>query len=300
MDEQVKKLMDELVDGVTGIFDSEKYKNYLRIMAKFPHYSFNNTLLIYLQRPAASHVAGYQTWKSKFGRQVKKGEKGIQILAPVTYKTKKKKTEEDEKTKDQEEPDPFYMLRGFRVVHVFDVSQTEGRELPSIVESLHGEVEQFPSFFSAVSKISPVPVSCEPMEDTVDGYYSHTEKRICIREGMSESQTAAALIHELSHAMLHNQEMLEEEQALTGIRKDRRTKEVEAESVAFVVNSYFGNRTDENSFGYIAGWSSGKGVPELLASLTTIQTTAEAIIQGMERAYEKELERKEESRAMCR
>ena len=300
MDEQVKKLMDELVDGVTGIFDSEKYKNYLRTMAKFPHYSFNNTLLIYLQRPAASHVAGYQTWKSKFGRQVKKGEKGIQILAPVTYKTKKKKTEEDGKTKDQEEPDPFYMLRGFRVVHVFDVSQTEGRELPSIVESLHGEVEQFPSFFSAVSKISPVPVSCEPMEDTVDGYYSHTEKRICIREGMSESQTAAALIHELSHAMLHNQEMLEEEQALTGIRKDRRTKEVEAESVAFVVNSYFGNRTDENSFGYIAGWSSGKEVPELLASLTTIQTTAEAIIQGMERAYEKELERKEEPRAMCR
>lgn len=300
MDEQVKKLMDELVDGVTGIFDSEKYKNYLRTMAKFPHYSFNNTLLIYLQRPAASHVAGYQTWKSKFGRQVKKGEKGIQILAPVTYKTKKKKTEEDGKTKDQEEPDPFYMLRGFRVVHVFDVSQTEGRELPSIVESLHGEVEQFPSFFSAVCKSSQVPVSCEPMEDTVDGYYSHTEKRICIREGMSESQTAAALIHELSHAMLHNQEMLEEEQALTGIRKDRRTKEVEAESVAFVVNSYFGNRTDENSFGYIAGWSSGKEVPELLASLTTIQTTAEAIIQGMERAYEKELERKEEPRAMCR
>lgn len=300
MDEQVKKLMDELVDGVTGIFDSEKYKNYLRIMAKFPHYSFNNTLLIYLQRPAASHVAGYQTWKSKFGRQVKKGEKGIQILAPVTYKTKKKKTEEDGKTKDQEEPDPFYMLRGFRVVHVFDVSQTEGRELPSIVESLHGEVEQFPSFFSAVCKISPVPVSCEPMEDTADGYYSHTEKRICIREGMSESQTAAALIHELSHAMLHNQEMLEEELALTGIRKDRRTKEVEAESVAFVVNSYFGNRTDENSFGYIAGWSSGKEVPELLASLTTIQTTAEVIIQGMERAYEKELERKEEPRAMCR
>ena len=231
---------------------------------------------------------------------MKKGEKGIQILAPVTYKTKKKKTEEDGKTKDQEEPDPFYMLRGFRVVHVFDVSQTEGRELPSIVESLHGEVEQFPSFFSAVCNISPVPVSCEPMEDTADGYYSHTEKRICIREGMSESQTAAALIHELSHAMLHNQEMLEEEQALTGIRKDRRTKEVEAESVAFVVNSYFGNRTDENSFGYIAGWSSGKGVPELLASLTTIQTTAEAIIQGMERAYEKELERKEEPRAMCR
>ena len=300
MDEQVKKLMDELVDGVTGIFDSEKYKNYLRTMAKFPHYSFNNTLLIYLQRPAASHVAGYQTWKSKFGRQVKKGEKGIQILAPVTYKTKKKKTEEEGKTKDQEEPDPFYMLRGFRVVHVFDVSQTEGRELPSIVESLHGEVEQFPSFFSAVCKSSQVPVSCEPMEDTVDGYYSHTEKRICIREGMSESQTAAALIHELSHAMLHNQEMLEEEQALTCIRKDRRTKEVEAESVAFVVNSYFGNRTDENSFGYIAGWSSGKEVPELLASLTTIQTTAEAIIQGMERAYEKELERKEEPRAMCR
>ena len=168
------------------------------------------------------------------------------------------------------------------------------------MESLHGEVEQFPSFFSAVSKISPVPVSCEPMEDTVDGYYSHTEKRICIREGMSESQTAAALIHELSHAMLHNQEMLEEEQALTGIRKDRRTKEVEAESVAFVVNSYFGNRTDENSFGYIAGWSSGKEVPELLASLTTIQTTAETIIQGMERAYQKELERKEEPKAMCR
>ena len=300
MDEQVKKLMDELVDGVTGIFDSEKYKNYLRTMAKFPHYSFNNTLLIYLQRPAASHVAGYQTWKSKFGRQVKKGEKGIQILAPVTYKTKKKKTEEDGKTKDQEEPDPFYMLRGFRVVHVFDVSQTEGRELPSIVESLHGEVEQFPSFFSAVCKSSQVPVSCEPMEDTVDGYYSHTEKRICIREGMSESQTAAALIHELSHAMLHNQEMLEEEQALTCIRKDRRTKEVEAESVAFVVNSYFGNRTDENSFGYIAGWSSGKEVPELLASLTTIQTTAETIIQGMERAYQKELERKEEPKAMCR
>ena len=300
MDEQVKKLMDELVDGVTGIFDSEKYKSYLRTMAKFPHYSFNNTLLIYLQRPAASHVAGYQTWKSKFGRQVKKGEKGIQILAPVTYKTKKKKTEVDEETKDQEEPDPFYMLRGFRVVHVFDVSQTEGRELPSIAESLHGEVEQFASFFSAVCEISPVPVSCEPMEDTADGYYSHTEKRICIREGMSESQTAAALIHELSHAMLHNQEMLEEEQALTGIRKDRRTKEVEAESVAFVVNSYFGNQTDENSFGYIAGWSSGKEVPELLASLTTIQTTAEAIIQGMERAYEKELERKEEPRAMCR
>ena len=118
MDEQVKKLMDELVDGVTGIFDSEKYKSYLRTMAKFPHYSFNNTLLIYLQRPAASHVAGYQTWKSKFGRQVKKGEKGIQILAPVTYKTKKKKTEEDRETKDQEEPDPFYMLREIGRAHV--------------------------------------------------------------------------------------------------------------------------------------------------------------------------------------
>ena len=274
-------------------------------MAKFPNYSFNNTLLIYLQRPDASHVAGYQTWKQKFGRQVRKGEKGIRILAPVTYKTKKKKTEADEETQDKEEQNPFYMLRGFRVVHVFDISQTEGRKLPTIVESLYGEVKEFSSFFSAVCEISPVPVSCEPMENTVDGYYSHREKRICIREGMSESQTAASLIHELSHAMLHNQEMLEEEQALTGTMKDRRTKEVEAESVAFVVNSYFGNRTDENSFGYIAGWSSGKEVPELLASLTTIQTTAETIIQGMELAYQKELERKmepekEELRAMCR
>ena len=284
MEEQVKNLLDELVDGVTGIFDSEKYKNYLKTMAKFPNYSFNNTLLIYLQRPDASHVAGYQTWKQKFGRQVRKGEKGIRILAPVTYKTKKKKTEADEETQDKEEQNPFYMLRGFRVVHVFDISQTEGRKLPTIVESLYGEVKEFSSFFSAVCEISPVPVSCEPMENTVDGYYSHREKRICIREGMSESQTAASLIHELSHAMLHNQEMLEEEQALTGTMKDRRTKEVEAESVAFVVNSYFGNRTDENSFGYIAGWSSGKEVPELLASLTTIQTTAETIIQGMELA----------------
>lgn len=297
MEEQVKKLMDELVDGVRGVFSCEKYQNYLRIMAKFHHYSCNNSLLIYLQKPDASYVAGYQTWKQKFGRNVKKGEKGIQILAPVTYKVPG-----EEKTTDEQEgaENLFYMLRGFHVVHVFDISQTEGRDLPTIIEDLSGEMEDFPSFFDAVCGISPVPVMMEPMSTDTDGYYSPDMHKIAIREGMSESQTAAALIHELSHAMLHNREQIEAGQALTGIRKDRQTQEVEAESVAFAVNSYFGNRTDANSFGYIASWSSGKGLPELLASLSTIQMTAEDIIQKIEHFRKKQIEKTGDVRNLAR
>lgn len=288
MEQQVKELMDELVDGVRGVFFSGKYQNYLHTMAKFHHYSCNNSLLIYLQKPDASYVAGYQTWRQKFGRNVKKGEKGIRILAPVTYRAQREERTTDE---PEEAENPFSMLRGFRVVHVFDLSQTEGRELPTIIEDLSGEMEGFPSFFDAVCGISQVPVMMEPMSKDTDGYYSQGMRKIVIREGMSESQTAAALIHELSHAMLHNKELLQAEQALTGICKDRQTQEVEAESVAFVVNSYFGNRTDANSFGYIATWSSEKGLPELLASLSTIQMTAEEIIQKIERARERQIEK---------
>lgn len=293
--EQLKEITDSIEQGIKDLFESEKYKQYLRTMSRFHRYSVNNTLLIAMQRPDATHIAGFSNWRNQFGRHVRKGEKGIQIIAPTPYKKKIDAVKLDPDTKapvlDQngnavmEEIE--IKIPMFRVVSVFDVSQTEGRPLPEIVSDLTGDVQQYDTFMEALYRSSPVPVSVEPIAPTTDGYFSLTEQSITIRAGMSEVQTVCATIHEIAHAKLHNYGIAnaESEQTEETPKKDQRTKEVEAESIAYAVCQYYGIETAENSFGYIAGWSKGKELSELRASLETINQTASELIDDIDRHF---------------
>jgi len=289
--ERMKEITDRLEAGLKNLFDSEQYKSYLNTMSRFHNYSFNNTLLIAMQKPDASLVAGFHKWKKDLGRTVKKGEKAIKILAPAPYKKKILMTRIDPKThqpvlgKDgapvKEEKE--ITVPAFKVVPVFDVSQTEGRELPTIgVHELTGSVELYPLFFEAIRKTSPAPVDFEHIRTGARGYYHQAEHRIAINFGMSEMQNLKTLIHEIAHARLH---AIDQDDPPEN-RPDRYTKEVQAESVAYTVCQHYGLDTSDYSFAYIAGWSEGKELPELKASLETIRTASHELISDIDRELE--------------
>lgn len=288
--ERMKEITDRLEAGIQALFESEQYKAYLTAMSKFHNYSFNNTLLIAMQKPDASLVAGFGKWRDDFERHVKKGEKGIKILAPSPYKVKKQMEKIDPSTQKPvigADGKPVTEEReieipAFRVVTVFDVSQTEGKEIPDIaVSELTGSVEQYQDFFAALEKTSPVPIAFENIEGGAHGYYHLEEKRIAIDEGMSELQTLKTAIHEIAHAKLHaiDKDAPATEQA---DRPDRRTREVQAESVAYAVCQHYGLDTSDYSFGYVAGWSSGRELSELKASLETIRKAANELITDID------------------
>ena len=285
--DRMKEITDRLETGIQELFESERYKAYLTSMAKFHSYSFNNTLLIAMQ--GGQLVAGYNKWRDDFHRNVKKGEKAIKILAPAPFKAKKEVPKLDAQgrpvigkdgkpvTEVQEVQVP-----AFKIVSVFDVSQTEGEPLPSLgVEELTGGVEQYQDFFKALEQTSPVPIGFEDIPGGSHGYYHLTEKRIAIQEGMSELQTVKTAIHEIAHSKLHaiDPEATPAEQAT---RPDSRTREVQAESVAYAVCQHYGLDTSDYSFGYVAGWSSGKDLKELKASLETIRATAHELITAID------------------
>lgn len=288
--DKLKEITDRLEQGITELFESERYKEYLRVMSKFHNYSFNNTLLIAMQKPDASLVAGFSSWKNNFGRNVMKGEKGIKIIAPSPFTVKQEVEKTDPQTgkpvigKDGKPvtEEKEIKVPAYKVVSVFDVSQTEGRELPDIaVDELTGDVDRFKDFFAALEQVSPVPVGFEKIEGGAHGYYHLEEKRIAIDEGMSDLQTLKTAIHEIAHAKLHDIDLNapKEEQKP---RVDRRTREVEAESVAYTVCQHYGLDTSDYSFGYVAGWSSGKELAELKGSLETIRNTAAEMINAID------------------
>lgn len=293
--DRLREITDSIEQGIQNLFESDKYKQYLRTMSRFHRYSVNNTILIAMQRPDATHIAGFSSWRNQFGRHVRKGEKGIQIIAPTPYKKKidAVKLDPDTKAPVQDQNGNAVMeeieikIPMFRVVSVFDVSQTEGRPLPEILSDLTGDVQQYDTFMEALQRSSPVPVSIEPIGPTTDGYFSLTEQAINIRAGMSEVQTVCATVHEIAHAKLHNYAIAnnQSEQSEETPKKDQRTKEVEAESIAYAVCQYYGIETAENSFGYIAGWSKEKELSELRASLETINQTASELITDIDRHF---------------
>ena len=278
-DEELKGIMDSLEQGVKDVFSSEKYKTFLDTMAKFPRYSVNNNILIMMQRPDASLVQSYGGWK-KMGRNVKRGEKGIRILAPAPYKAQVEQQKVDSNgrgifdTKGNPVMETVEVDRvAFKPVSTFDVSQTEGKELPSLgVSELTGSVENYNAFIEAIKEVCPVPIGFEDIKSGAKGYYHTTDKRIAIQSGMSELQTLKTAIHEMTHQMLHSGED----------KKTRSSKEVEAESVAYTVCKHYGLDTSDYSFSYVAGWSSGKDVKELKESLDTIQKAAKDIITSLD------------------
>lgn len=294
--ERLKEITDSIEAGIKELFESDKYKSYLQTMSRFHKYSLNNTMLISMQKPDATLVAGFNKWRDGFSRYVKKGEKGIKIIAPTPYKIKEEREKLDPQTKAPildasgkvQTEEVEIQIPMFRVVSVFDVSQTEGEPLPTLASNLTGNVEQFEVFMEAVKRTAPVPIEIKPMSEDTDGYYHIEDKRIAIREGMSEVQTISAAIHEVAHSLLHNREMEKELQAQQGENKkpmkpkDRNTEEVEAESISFAVCSYYGIQTAENSLGYIATWSKGKELAELRASLETINKTSSELISGID------------------
>ena len=343
--QQVREITDKLEQGIKELFESERFKEYLRTMSKFYHYSFSNTLLIAMQKPEATYVAGYTSWQRNFDRQVMKGEKGIKILAPAPYKAKEEREKIDPSTQKpvlDADGKPVtetveVMRPAFKVVSVFDISQTDGKELPDIiVDELSGSVENYAAFFEALKQESPAPIAFEDIPGGAKGYFSPVENRIAIQEGMSEIQTIKTAIHEIAHAKLHSidrpepepswkivmisdggtkrdflsgfaseteaneaaeregwrfvdenrfewrLEVEEDTSAAQDMRKDRHTKEVEAESVAYTVCQRYGIETSDYSFGYIAGWSSDKETKELKGSLETIRKTAAEMIDSID------------------
>lgn len=287
--QQVREITDKLEQGIKELFESEKFKEYLTTMSKFYNYSFNNTLLIAMQKPDATLIAGYTSWQRNFDRHVMKGEKGIKILAPAPYKAQKEREKIDPATQKpvlDADGKPVtetveVMRPAFKVVSVFDVSQTDGKELPDIaVDELTGSVENYAAFFEALKQESPVPISFEDIPGGAKGYFSHVENRIAIQEGMSEIQTVKTAIHEIAHAKLHA--IKPDEKVAPEERKDRHTKEVEAESVAYTVCQRYSIETSDYSFGYIAGWSSDKDTKELKGSLETIRSTAAEMIESID------------------
>ena len=288
--EKLKEITDRLEQGITELFDSERYKEYLKVMSKFHNYSFRNTVLIAMQKPDASLVAGFSAWKNNFGRNVMKGQKGIKIIAPSPYKVKQEMKKIDPHTQQPiigkdgkpvtEEKE--ITIPAYKVVSVFDVSQTEGKELPDIaVDELTGDVERYRDFFAALEKTSPVPIGFEQIPGSSHGYYHLEDKRIAIQEGMSELQTLKTAIHEIAHAKLHDIDLNAPENEQQP-RVDRRTREVEAESVAYTVCQHYGLDTSDYSFGYVAGWSSGRELSELKSSLETIRSAAAEIINSID------------------
>ena len=296
--ERLQEITAGIEQGIKELFESERYMRYLSVMSTFHRYSVNNTMLIFMQRPDATLVAGFNKWKNQFERHVKKGEHGITIIAPTPYK---KKIEEMKRDPDTHAPildadgkavmeEKEIEVPMFRPVKVFDVSQTDGKPLPELASSLSGMVPHYEAFLEALRRSAPVPIELEPMAANMDGYFSSEQQRIALRPGMSEVQTVSAAIHEIAHSKLHDYAKAQEEAARSGDKeppkkKDRHTEEVEAESISYAVCQYFGIETSGNSFGYIASWSKDKELKELRASLETINKTSCELIDDIERNY---------------
>lgn len=297
--DRLREITENIETGIKELFESDKYRQYLSTMSRFHRYSLNNTMLIYMQMPDATLVAGFNKWQNQFERHVKKGEHGITIIAPTPFKKKIEEQKLDPETKapvlDRDgkivTEEKEVEIPMFRPVKVFDVSQTDGKPLPQLASDLSGNVQQYDAFMEALRRTSPVPMTIQPIHDGSDGYFSLTDQRIAIREGMSEVQTVSAAVHEITHSILHNREKERMEQAAGDETKeppkpkDRHTEEVEAESVSYAVCQYYGIQTGDNSFGYIATWSNGKELPELKASLETINKTASGLITDIDRHF---------------
>jgi len=262
--------MEQLEHGIMGVFDSDRYKEYLQVMSKFHNYSFNNTMLILMQMPGATRLAGFQTWK-KMGRYVKKGEKGIKVIAPAPYK----------KTIEENGEEKEIVVPSFKIVSTYDISQTDGKPLPDIAPNeLVGDVQDYENLFAALEKISPFPIGFDNFDGEAYGFCDYQQGRIAIRPGLSELQTVKTTIHEIAHAKMHeaHNPVLEDEPP----KVDRRTREVQAESVAFAVASHFSVDTSEYTFPYVAAWSSGRELKELRSSLEMIRDTAADIIDKVD------------------
>lgn len=292
----VKEITEKLQQGLEELFDSEKFKAYLDTMSKFYHYSFNNSLLIAMQKPGATLVASYRSWQKNFNRNVNKGERGIRILAPTPYKIKEEREVInplsglpmlDEKGDVQTE-EVEVSLTGFKVAYVFDVSQTSGEPLPEMgVEELLQSVDDYQIFMEALENAAPVPLELREVDGGAKGYFSPTEQKIVIQSGMGESQTVKTAVHEITHSLLHDSEHARMEGVDATEKKDRNTKEVEAEAVAYTVCRHFGIDTSDYSFAYVAGWSSGREMTELRKSMETIQKTAAELIGRIEENIQK-------------
>ena len=284
--EQLKEITDKLEKGVADVFSSDKYKQFLDTMAKFPRYSVNNNILIMMQKPDARICQSFTGWK-EMGRFVKKGEKGIKILAPAPYTIQREQNKLDDKGKPifDKDGEPVMesveiKVNAFKVVNTFDVSQTDGKELPTLgVDELTGGVDGYGTFLEALKQTCPVPMTFEEIEGGAKGFYSQVEKRIVIQEGMSEAQTVKTAIHEMAHQKLHAIEN-------KGMNQNRNSKEVEAESVAYTVCQHYGIDTSDYSFSYVAGWSEGKEMQELKASLDTIRRAASEMITAIDEKIE--------------
>ncbi len=284
--EKVKAITDQLEAGIQALFESEKFKQYLQTLSKFHDYSLNNTILIAMQKPDATLVAGYTAWQKQFGRQVQKGESGIRILAPTPYKKRMEVEKTDPNTGEilmnpdgsKQKETREVLMPAFKVVNVFDVSQTEGKPLPTLgVNELTGDVAQYEMFFEALKRSCPVPIDFEQIEGGAKGYFHTVENRIAIQEGMSQVQTIKTAVHEMTHQRLHSIDPTAKPDPAEP-RLTRNHKEVEAESVAFTVCQHYGIDTGDYSFAYVAGWSHGKETPELKASLDKIRRTASEMI----------------------
>lgn len=286
--DELQQITDKLEKGVVEVFQSDRYKQFLDTMAKFPRYSVNNSLLIMMQKPDAQLCQSFTGWK-QMGRYVKKGEKGISILAPAPYKIEREQTKLDEKGRPVFDADGEPVkekvevtIRAFKVVKTFDLSQTDGKELPTIGPSeLVGNIEGYPKLLQALQEISPVPVSFELIDGDAKGFYHLEDKKIVVQDGMSEVQTIKTLLHEIAHQKLHDKDNVPEAKDIS-----RNGKEVEAESVAYVVCQHYGINTSDYSFSYVAGWSEGKETPELKASLDKIRQTASEFIYQIDQKME--------------
>ena len=284
--EKLDEITSSIEQGIKDVFESENYKNYLSVMSRFHNYSTNNCMLIYMQNPNATKVASFKAWSEKFDRHVSKGEKGIKIIAPAPYKKKVDVQKIDPDTKepvtDKDGNPVMYQkeitMPAFKAVTVFDISQTKGKPLPQLAQTLQGKVENYEYMKEAIKRSAPVPFKFEELQENLDGFFSSKEQAITIREGMSEPQTLCAMVHETAHSLLHNPETTDE-------KKSRKCEEIEAESVAYAVCKYFGIDTDENSFGYLAAWSKDKEVKELRESLDTINETSSVLISSIEKNY---------------
>lgn len=283
---QVKEITSQLEQGVKDLFESQKYKDYLATMSKFHNYSYNNILLIFCQRPDATLIAGYNAWKTEHGRQVLKGSKAIKILAPAPYKIKVSRDKMDPDTNkpvlDQNgnpvKENVEIQKPAFKVVNVFDISDTAGKELPAIgVYELSGDVEKYDEFFETLKRVCPVPIEFANIKSGAKGYFSNADNKIVINKGMHQVQSIKTIIHEIAHQRLHSKDNPDIEKG-----KTRNSKEVEAESVAYTVCQHYGIDTSDYSFGYIAGWSNGKEMPELRESLDTIRKTSSEFINKID------------------
>lgn len=296
--DRLKDITASIEDGIKELFQSESYAQYLQTMSRFHHYSVNNQVLIHMQKPDATLVAGFNKWKNQFGRNVIKGEHGIKIIAPTPFK---KKIEQEKLDPDTQLPmldadgkiiteEKTIQIPMYKPVTVFDVSQTEGKPLPRLAHDLSGNVANYDVFMEALRRSSPVPISIEVMGGGMDGYFDLEHQDIAIRKGMSEVQTVSAVIHEMAHALLHNRTKDTEEKTP---ELSRSTEEVQAESISYAVCAYYGIATGENSFGYIVSWSKDKTLPELRESLEVISKTADGLISDIDRHYAEILKERE-------